>query len=62
MIEDAKGDGSEMWQAIKQVLPDVKKSSVFSICEKGKWHTENLSIANIMNHYFISVGKVLAKH
>ena len=61
MIEDTKGDGSEMWRAIKQVLPDAKKSSVFSIFEKGKWHTENLSIANITNHYFVSVGKVLAK-
>ena len=61
MIEDPKGDGSEMWRAIKQVLPHAKKTSVFSIFEKGKWHTENLSIANIMNHYFVSVGKVLAK-
>ena len=61
MIEDAKGNGSEMWRAIKQVLPDAKKSIVFSIFEKGKWHTENLSVAKIMNQYFVSIGRALAK-
>ena len=61
MIEDAKGDSCEMWRAIKQVLPGTKKSTVSSIFENGKWHTENLSVAKIMNQYFVSVGKVLAK-
>ena len=50
-----------MWRAIKQVLPGTKKSTVSSIFENGKWHTENLSVAKIMNQYFVSVGKVLAK-
>ena len=48
-----------LWK--KQVLPDTKKSTVSSIFENGKWHTENLSVAKIMNQYFVSVGKVLAK-
>ena len=61
MIEDAKGDSCEMWRAIKQVLSGTKKSTVSSIFENGKWHTENLSVAKIMNQYFVSVGKVLAK-
>ena len=61
MIEDAKGDFCEMWLAIKQLLPGAKKSTVFSIFENGKWHTENLSVAKIMNQYFVSVGKALAK-
>ena len=39
-----------MWQAIKQVLPDAKKLTVFSIFEKGKWLTENLSVGRIMTH------------
>ena len=50
-----------MWRAIKQVLPGTKKSTVSSIFENGKWHTENLSDAKIMNRYFVSVGRVLAK-
>ena len=50
-----------MWRAIKQVLPGTKKSTVSSIFENGKWHTENLSVAKIMNQYYVSVGKVLAK-
>ena len=50
-----------MWRAIKEVLPGTKKSTVFSIFENGKWHTENLSVAKIMNQYFVSVGRVLAK-
>ena len=61
MMEDAKGDSCEMCGAIKQVLPGTKKSTVSSIFENGKWHTENLSVAKIMNQYFVSVGKVLAK-
>ena len=48
MIEDAKGDSCEMWRAIKQVLPGTKQSTVSSIFENGKWHTENLSVAKIM--------------
>ena len=50
-----------MWRAIKQVLPGTKKSTVSSIFENGKWHTENLSVAKIMNQYFVSMGRVLAK-
>ena len=50
-----------MWRAIKQVLPGTKKSTFSSIFENGKWHTENLSVAKIMNQYFVSVGRVLAK-
>ena len=61
MIEDAKGDSCEMWRAIKHVLPGTKKSTVSSIFENGKWHTENLSVAKIMNQYFVSMGKILAK-
>ena len=61
MIEDAKGDSCVMWRAIKQVLPDTKQSTVSSIFENVKWHTENLSVAKIMNQYFVSMGKVLAK-
>ena len=47
MIEDAKGDSCEMWQAIKQVLRGTEKWTVSSIFENGKWHTENLSVAKI---------------
>ena len=61
MIEDAKGDSFVMWRAIKQVLPGAKKSTVFSIFENGKWHTENLSVAKTMSQYFVSVEKALAK-
>ena len=61
MIEDAKCNCSEMWQAIKQVLPDATKSTLFSIFEKGKWHNESLSVAKIMNQYFVSIGKALTK-
>ena len=61
MIEDTKGDSCEMWRAIKQALPGTKKSTVSSIFKNGKWHTENLSVAKIMNQYFVSVGEVLAK-
>ena len=61
IIEEAKGDSCEMWRAIKQVLPSTKQSTVSSISENGKWHTENLSVAKIMNQYFVSMGKVLAK-
>ena len=50
-----------MWRAIKQVLAGTKKSTVFSIFENGKEHTENLSVGKIMNQYFVSVGRVLAK-
>ena len=32
-----------------------------SIFEKGKWHSEGLSVAKIMNRYSVSVGKTLAK-
>ena len=60
-MEDAKGDSCEMWRTIKQVLPGTKKTTVSSIFENGKWHTENLSVAKIMNQYFVSLGKVLAK-
>ena len=49
IIEEAKGDSCEMWRAIKQVLPSTKQSTVSSISENGKWHTENLSVAKIMN-------------
>ena len=61
MIEDANGDSCEMWRAIKQVLPGTKKSTVFSIFKNGKRHTGNFSVDKIMNQYFVSVGKVLAK-
>ena len=50
-----------MWRAIKQVLPDDKKSTVFSIFEKGKWHTENLCVVKIVNQYFVLIGKALEK-
>ena len=50
-----------MWRAIKQVLPGTKKSTVSSIFENGKWHTEIFSVSGNMNQYFVSVGKVLAK-
>ena len=61
MMEDAKGDSCEMWRTIKEVLPGTKKLTVSSIFENGKWHTENLSVAKIMNQYFVSLGKVLTK-
>ena len=50
-----------MWRAIKQILPGTKKSTVSSVFENGTCHTENLSDAKIMNQYFVSVVKVLAK-
>ena len=50
-----------MWRAIKEVLPGTKKSTFSSIFENGKEHTENLSVAKIMNQYSVSVGRVLAK-
>ena len=50
-----------MWGAIKQVLPGTKKSTVSSIFENGKWHTEIFSVSRNMNQYFVSVGRVLAK-
>ena len=43
------------------MLPDAKNSTVFSIFERGKWHNEILSVAKIMNQYFVSIGKALAK-
>ena len=61
MIEDA------MWWFLWNVARDktgtpwTKKSTVSSIFENGKWPTENLSVAKIMNQYFVSVGKALAK-
>ena len=61
MIEDAKGDSCEMWRSMKQVLPGSNTSTVSSIFENGKWHTENPFVAKIMNQYFVSVEKVLAK-
>ena len=57
MIEDAKGDSCEM----RTGTPGTKKSTVSSIFENGKWHIENLSVAKIVNQYFASLGKVLAK-
>ena len=50
-----------MWGAIKQVLAGTKKSTVSSIFENGKWHTEIFSVSRNMNQYFVSVGRVLAK-
>ena len=58
MTEEGKGDSCGMWRAIKQVLPGTKKSTVSSIFEGG---TPKISVAKIMNQYFVSVEKVLAK-
>ena len=48
---------TETWQAMKQLLPDAKKSNVFTIFKNRKWPTENPSVAKIINQYFVSVEK-----
>ena len=61
LVEEAKNDGGEMWKAIKNALPNPKKSAVFSIFDNGKVYTDSASIAKIMNNHFISIGKKLSK-
>ena len=61
LIEDAKNDGGKMWKAIKNVLPNPMKCTVFSIFDSGKIFTDSASIAEIMNNYFATIGKKLSK-
>ena len=64
MIEDTKGDSCEIWRTIKQVLPGTKKSLFLQSSKMGSGtlnRLKNLSVAKIMNQYFVSVGKVLGK-
>ena len=60
LIEDSKYDGSKMWKAIKETLPS-KTSGISMIEDDGKVHQEAMSIAEIMNNHFATMGKKLSK-
>ncbi|XP_028413644.1 uncharacterized protein LOC114536497 [Dendronephthya gigantea] len=61
LIEDAKEDGSRMWRVIKKILPSNKGSAVFSVFVEERLHTDEQSVAKIMNDIFVSIGKTLSK-
>ena len=61
LIEDCKDDGSKMWRAIKEVLPNEKGSVIFSVFDKERLYYNKQSVAKIMNDYFVSIGKTLSK-
>ena len=60
LIEDAKGDSSKMWKAIKETLPS-NHNEINAIFADGKLQTVPKTIAETLNDHFSSVGKRLAK-
>ena len=60
LIEDARGDSSRMWKAIKETLPS-KHNEINAISADGKLQTDPTNIAETLNNHFSSIGKKLAK-
>ena len=60
LIEDARGDSSRMWKAIKETLPS-KHNEINAIFANGKLQTDPTNIAETLNNHFSSIGKKLAK-
>ena len=60
LIEDAKGDSSKMWKAIKETLPS-NHNEINVVFSHGKLQTDPRGIAETLNNHFSSIGKRLAK-
>ena len=60
LIEDAKGDSSKMWKAIKETLPS-NHNDINVVFSHGKFQTDPKGIAETLNNHFSSIGKRLAK-
>ena len=60
LIEDAKGDSSKMWKAIKETLPS-NHNEINAVFGHGKLQTDPKGIAETLNNHFSSIGKSLAK-
>ena len=60
LIEDAKGDSSKAWKAIKETLPS-NYSEINAISSDCKLETDPKSIAQTLNDHFLSIGKRLSK-
>jgi len=60
LIEDAKGDGSKMWKAIKETLPS-NHNEINAGFSHGKLQTDPKGIAETLNNHFSSISKRLAK-
>ena len=60
LIEDAKGDNSKTWKAIKETLP-TNHSEINAISSDCNLETDPKSIAHTLNDHFSSIGKRLSK-
>ena len=60
LIADSKYDGSKMWKAIKETFPS-KTRGISMLEDDGKVHQDTMSIAEIMNNHFATMGKKLSK-
>ncbi len=51
---------SELWKALKKVLPQSNKENVTLLCDDGGEHTTPISIANCYNNFLSKIGSKLA--
>ena len=59
MLEENNNDPKGFWKTIKRILPGEKKSVASSIKVNGKIITENKTIAENFNDYFVGTVKRL---
>ena len=59
MLEENNNDPKGFWKMIKRILPGEKKSVASSIKVNGKIITENKTIAENFNDYFVGTVKRL---
>lgn len=62
LINESKGDSTGMWKAIKSTLPCQSGPDISTIVVKGKRITDRKSLVEILNKFFVSIGKKLTSH
>ncbi len=50
---------SELWKALKTVLPQLNRENTTFLCDDDGEHTTRISIANCYNNFFSKIGSKL---
>ena len=61
LIEENKGNCSELWSSIKQVLPTTLSNSITSIQNNNVVYTTPQGIANALNDFFANIDKMFSQ-
>ena len=61
LINDSKGDSSQMWKSLKKALPAKSRHEIPSLMHKRKFFSKLDDIVNILNSHFCTIGRKLGQ-